>query len=288
MSVYQTLYQLVTAATGTDGQLQEQGKTVVKNTQTNNIQCLLANPPKVAGTFVRGVIITLLEENYQSFLSRGSYASTNQARDLYFPTVLNQHIVARPTPTAAVMHCHLLPNFPNQNTIQLFNIPTAVVSRNIFDTLVSYFDMMEKLPRESASNDIIYDITTRYHDLSEDQKRYFLVNMAPMWYLRFYSAWLEYTETAAKKPLWLRYDELKSNPVKFIGRLAKHYDPNNHYSKKKIQNSLDQMTKDKDKLRYNKGVSGRGDAFFTEKEKQTITDIMSFNGTSALEKLGVL
>lgn len=280
-----------------DGTIQPDVQSVVQNHKTPNKTIVLAFPLKVGGTFLRTALIHLLAKNYAAFLSRGSYASTDQSRDLYFPSVLNVHVTATQKPTAAIAHCHMYATLPVTSIIETFDIPIVVNTRNIFDTLFSYFEMLEKDKDvgKVATDDFVLQTYTGYHQLSAEDRRWHLVNVAPVWYSRFYAYWIRYTEKCEqqgiREPFWTTFNGLKDNGVALLSEIAKHVDPQNTYSPEEAEVAFTKAVSNKEQLRFNKGVSGRGVAFFNDDEKATIRKLMAGSDSiyqGQLEKLGVL
>ncbi len=294
MSVYEAIYKVMLAVPTGTGEMMPQVKEIIRTTASHNRQTVLAFPPKVGGTFMRTALIILLGENYQSFLSRGSYANLDQARDLYFPTILNQHIVQNPLPSAAVMHLHMYPSRHVTDILEAFDIPVVLSSRDILDTLISGINMTEAM-EEDANVFIDDSIITNgkpFREMSLEERRYSVVNYVSLWYARFYGQWLRYDRECQaqgkRPPLWLTYEELKDEPQAVLARMACHVDPKNHYSEDQINRALALSLVDKEAVRINKGISGRGSTYFTREEQKTIFDIVGMAGEADLIRMGVL
>jgi hypothetical protein len=294
MSVYEAIYKVMLAVPTGTGEMMPQVREIVRTTASHNRQTVLAFPPKVGGTFMRTALIILLGENYQSYLSRGSYANLDQARDLYFPTILSQHIVQNPRPSAAVMHLHMYPSRHVTDILEAFDIPVVLSSRDILDTLISGINMTEGM-EEDASVFIDDSIITNgkpFREMSLEERRYSVVHYVSLWYARFYGQWLRYDRECRaqgkRSPLWLTYEELKDEPQAVLARMARHVDPKNHYSEDQIDKALALSLVDKEAVRINKGISGRGSTYFTREEQKTIFDIVSKAGEADLIRMGVL
>jgi hypothetical protein len=294
MSVYEAIYKVMLAVPTGTGEMLPQVKEIVRTTASHNRQTVLAFPPKVGGTFMRTALIILLGENYQSYLSRGSYANLDQARDLYFPTILSQHIVQNPRPSAAVMHLHMYPSRHVTDILEAFDIPVVLSSRDILDTLISGINMTEGM-EEDANVFIDDSIITNgkpFREMSLEERRFSVVHYVSMWYARFYGQWLRYDRECQaqgkRPPLWLTYEELKDEPQAVLARMARHVDPKNHYTEDQINKALALSLIDKEAVRINKGISGRGSTYFTREEQKTIFDIVGKAGEADLIRMGVL
>ena len=280
MSVYQVLYNLTQALPEADGTIKPDVESAIKNHKTDNINVVMAFPLKVGGTFLRTALIHLLAENYSASLLRGSYASTDQTRDLYFPSILHQHVSRGDRPTATVAHCHMYATRPVTSILETFNMPVVVNTRNILDTLLSYYEMLEKDKEQGivARDDFVLQSHTSYHEMTPEERRWHLVHVAPVWYSRFYSYWIRYSdeciERSIKLPLWTKFDELKDRPISLLSKIARHVDPKHEYSKKEVTAAHRKSVDSKKQLRFNKGQSGRGAKFFNDAEQETILKLM--------------
>lgn len=296
MTIYQNLYQLIQTLPETDGGIHTTVKNSLDTLQTTNIGAIMAFPVKVGGTFLRTALIKLLSKNYTSYLGRGSYASTDQSRDLYFPSILHHYVNQGERASALVAHCHMYATKPVTSIVELFKIPVLVNTRNILDTLVSYNDMVSQMHRDGIpiTDDFILQTHDNYADMSEEERRWNLVNVAPIWYSRFYAYWIRYTETCiangTQAPFWTKFDELRQEPEQLLSSIVKIVDPANTYTKKEIRSTLKATLAVKDKLRFNKGVSNRGEKYFTAEEQKTIHNLMASttNHKEKLIELGVL
>jgi hypothetical protein len=292
-SVYEAIYNVMLGVPAGTGEMQPQVRDIICSTKSHNRQIILAYPPKVGGTFMRTALVHLLTDNYQSYLSRGSYANLDQCRDLYFPIILSQHIVQNTRPTAAVMHLHMFPSRHVTEIIEAFDMPVIIATRDILDTLISGINMMEGMEDGDVFiDDSIVSNGKPYREMTPQERRYSVVHYVSLWYARFYGQWLRYDgecrAQGKRPPLWLRYDELKDEPQIMLGRMVRHADPVNHYSELQINKALALSLMDKPAVRFNKGVSGRGQTYFTDEEQQTIFDIVGKAGVDDLRRLGVL
>lgn len=290
MSAYQNLYNMIQTLPASDGTINTDVARIVQNHQTQNITVVMAFPLKVGGTFLRTALIYLLAKNYRTQLARGSYASTDQARDLYFPSLLHTHVNGEARPVASIAHCHMYATKPVTSLLEAFNIPVIVNHRNILDTLLSYYEMLEKDAGvgEVARDDFVLQAHTGYHELSEADRRWHLVNVAPIWFSRFYAYWLRYTDDCekrgVKKPLWTSFNELAKDPEAMIAKIAKHADPRYQYNDLEVKTAYDRSMEKKETLRFNKGIPGRGSAFFSDEEKAAIYRLMG-EGTQTGDRL---
>lgn len=290
MSDYELFYKLQKAVPNADGSFQEEIKEIIRFLPQRNLQCLLAFPPKVAGTFLRTVVMKLLGLNYQSFLSRGAFANVANLHDLYFPSILNQKLVEDETPLAAVMHLHLDAERHTVELAEMFDIPVVIGARNIYDTLLSAKNMCDA--RDPSERDSASDLGVPWLELSEEMRRYMLVHVLPARYARFYGGWLRYafecTQRGVRGPLWVRYADVIDQPVALIAEIMRHVDPAHVYPDEVIAEVHRQVKEMKGAVRIHAGIAGRGEAFFTPEEKRIIYRTLQTAGEEVLLALGVL
>ncbi|MBI1684475.1 MBL fold metallo-hydrolase [Caulobacter hibisci] len=293
MSIYERVYKLMVSLPSAEGEIHDPIKAAIRGVSTRNLQVVLSYPPKVGGTFLRTALVQLLGKHYQAGLSRGSYANADNARDPYFPLLLNQHLVQGPRPQATVMHLHMYPSRHATDILEVFGIPVVVASRNILDCLVSLMEMHEKAQAEGRPmDDALLHSGRSYYEMSPQERRHSLVHIAPLWYARFYGQWLDYQRRclaeARRPPLWLHYEQLRTDPHAVLASIAAHVDPDHAYTTAELDAALEASLVDRDRVRLNQGISGRGEAFFSAAEKQAIRAILACAGEAALVELGVL
>lgn len=296
MDKFQVLYQLVQQLPEQDGEINAQLKGAIARNPSRNLMATMNFPPKVGGTFLRTALTILLKKNYTATFKRGSYASTNQARDLYFPSLLHFHFASAQKPFAVITHNHMIATRPVTALCELFNIRLVINTRNIFDTLVSLYNHQQKLEAEGKyiDDELFLQSDQDYSAMTEEERRWNLINVGAVWYSRFYASWIKYdndSKNTEKQPiLWSRYAELVEEPRELLRKIVTHVDPTHEYSDEEIQAALDESMKHKASLRFNKGITGRGDAFFSDDEKEQIRTIMARRDEhrKVLEKLEIL
>lgn len=293
MFSYQDLHTLMSMVPLPSGDMDPQLRKVIAAAATGNHQVLLACPPKVGGTFIRTALVHLLSRHYRSSLSRGSYANIDSARDPYFPTILNQHIVQSTPPVASVMHLHLFPARHVISMIEAFEIPVVICTRDILDALVSGLDMLEAAERKGEPiDDALIRTGKPFLAMDARERRHALVTHVTLWYARFYGQWLDYAreclEGGKPRPLWVRYRDLAERPQALLETIAGHVDPAHSYSHDEIAAVLAETMGNRDAARLNQGISGRGARFFTDDEKARIYAVMKTAGADDLVALGVL
>ncbi len=293
MSVYELRYKVNLALPDPEGFMGAEVREILRTSLGKNKQILLAYPPKVGGTFMRTAVIHLLRGNYTAYLNRGSYANTDQSRDLYFPTLLDVHVDRSQPPAASVMHLHMFPARHLTEMIEAFDIPVVIGTRSILDCLRSSIDMTTGMEAEGEFvDDTLISNGKPYAEMTAEERRHGIVHTVPLWYARFYGQWLRYDRECEaqgkRRPLWLTFQEFKEEPAAVLARIARHVDPGNRYDAAAVDAALAKSLEKKAGLRFNKGVSGRGQGHFTDDEQRTIYATLAKAGEEDLLRLGVL
>lgn len=294
---YQTLYSMTISLPTSQGVINGHSLKLIQGKKSTNNVILLAFPVKAAGTFFRTALMNCLaKKGWVVKFERGSYASTAQHRDLYYPSFVSHHVTDYQTPHAFVCHCHVHATLPNTSIIDTFQIPTVIATRSIFDTLLSYYDMLENpsSSQDAIRADFIIRSGKPYEDLTDEEKHWHLVNIAPVWFARFYRTWFDYTNQCLSDgrpaPLWFSFEQFKDNHTDVFKRALELADPGNRYSEQEIETAYQETYENRSSLRFNKGVKGRGEDFFSENDKARITQLLGAEGAFAdhLNSFGVL
>ena len=215
---------------------------------------VLAFAPKAAGTYLRSAAIVAAD----GVLVRTCYAQGGRDASFYMPTFVRYfasgtHQDAGDPP----MHMQALP--ANQRFIEAFDLKPAIMIRAIPDMLVSYADMLEADPL-FPDNWLNIMVPENYAALTREQKGDFLIDMMAPWYVSYFATWLDYA-ARDKRVLVLSYDAFRADPVVTLMRLLEH--SGLPRSREQCQTALDAVWEDRSGLRFNKGVSGRGQQRFT-------------------------
>lgn len=280
---------------GPDGGHSDDIKSYVSGNDYGNIQLLLAFAPKVGGTFLRTVFQHLANaNNVHARLSRGTFASSNQIRDIYFPVVARQHLATFPGYDMAlhVMHLHLIANQPNRRLIELFDIQTLVMKRNLLDALTSFYDDREQ-DSVYPAQDPITNLGNVYQNMDPDSKRMALITFTLPWYLQHFIMWREYTDycrnEGLQEPFWLSFNELKDDATQLILKATQALNFRMKPSESQIEQALKKsLGQDHGSIRLNKGVNGRGLEFFNKEERDQIDRIIDVAGRDIIEAEGLL
>jgi hypothetical protein len=157
-------------------------------------------------------------------------------------------------------HVHLRYSHVTGNLIKQFNLKPIVLTRDIFDSVVSirdfYFNQQSKLT--DTGHDIAYQSPHAYlpEDLFnwDDEKIYnFIIDMAIPWHFNFLMCWQNY-----KHGFWLNYVDLVADPAGTVRAISDFYQMG--LSDEDIDAAVNAANDNPGAIHLNKGVSGRGDS----------------------------
>ncbi|WMS87288.1 sulfotransferase domain-containing protein [Pleionea litopenaei] len=130
-------------------------------------------------------------------------------------------------------------------------------TRNIYDTIVSFYDHIQK---EGPTFPSGYMNQECWDQLDESSRYEYLVELVTPWYFNFYCSWYFSRHFQEEKVKLVTYEELKNNPVETVSKVLDFCDVS--ISKERIETSIEKGKKKN--TRQNKGIIGRGDQLSDE------------------------
>jgi len=179
-----------------------------------------------------------------------------------------------------VAHMHSRATERNIELINKFDIYTVVLTRNIFDIVISLYDHMHNISLRS----FFYSIDEkRFHLLNSDEKFNFIIDYAVPWYFNFYITWVMAMESGTADPVWLSYEELVGDVTGSVAKILKHYNLNIDFTD--IQASVEGV--DSKMTRFNKGITGRGLAELDERQVDRIVSFTRYYPDIDFSRMGI-
>jgi hypothetical protein len=219
----------------------------------------LAFPPKCGGTFIRDV----LGRACGAGLSRPGHALGGRDVTPYLPTLAIQ--LLSPTGPACLMtHAHMIGHYANVQLLNLFGIKPVVMKRSIPDMLCSFSDMVEQEATDNSGGynwSLLCGVPTDpgFLRLSKEARRDVLVFHQAPWYIQFYASWLRAARDRRIAVHWTSFEAFRADPVATIGGIL------DFYGLSQLSASVPRLVAEaeasKARLRFNRGVCGRGSAF---------------------------
>ena len=205
---------------------------------------LIACMPKSGSTFLR----LCLQEILKYKRGRFNYAFERQEQELYYPYMIdlwNKNVVIQQ---------HLKATGPNLQLLNKFSIQPVILTRNIFDVVVSIRDYLlkegvEKFPSVYATDEFLKMQKSDQYD--------FIITYALPWYFFFFVSWQNAIYENKINALMLNYEELIDNWEYSIIKILKYY--NLEYNRNDVNTGIQSVYSLKNiNYRFNRGVCGRG------------------------------
>jgi hypothetical protein len=235
-----------------------------------NHECIvIACMPKSGSTFLLNTLSKLT--GFKTYFP--TYGGYRNEQNLYLPSLIE--IYEKKT----VCQLHLKATEANLKLIEKFSIKPIILVRNIFDVVIS---LRDHLYREDTRGPSVW-VNDEFFKLDETLQIDFIIELAIPWYINFYVSWFSATKEGIVNPIWLTYEELTANPQSTLRLIMDSY--NIKKSDEEIENTLQQVGRKK--VRFNKGVLGRGYQTLTEVQIQRIRDFTRFYPWVDFSKIGI-
>jgi hypothetical protein len=152
--------------------------------------------------------------------------------------------------------------------------------------LCSYYDQCFR-SRDFGGFGSAFADNDRMFELGEEERKSWLVrNFAP-WYLKYYVSWLSAAENPDLPPvLFLDYDDFAGNPAATVERILAFHELS--LPRPRIDEALEVSRGVRSELRFNKGVSGRGAAFFSAEQREHVRELAATYVRHDFEGLGLI
>ena len=213
---------------------------------------LIACMPKSGSSWLVNAV-----RNLSGFMqAQFANACIENEQELYLPAVRYwfKHDV--------VVQQHCRASAPNLHLVQAYGMKPVVLVRDLFDTLVSMRDFWDA---GAVRNSFLYP---DWNALDKDAKHDALVRHLAPWYVQFFVSWAMAERKGDVAPLWVRYEDMIPNKPETLFRVAEFCGLG--ADEAKIARTIAAVDGDKASTRFNKGVAGRGQAAFTDEQKDTV------------------
>ncbi len=219
---------------------------------------LVACFPKSGSTFLKKVLVQVTGFPEQHL----TFAHGQNDTGIYLPDLVN---AAR---NDTVTQLHLRATNSNINLMQGFSVRPIILVRNLFDVLLSYKEHHDKFAKEQS----FYD---QYESLDEDQRLDLIVDDRAAWYIGFFAGWQRAVRDGRIEGMWLTYEELMRDKVGKTEEILRFYGLDR--PRQVIADAIEKVGENKAAIRFNKGVSGRGQSQFTDDHRAQITRIAGYH-----------
>ncbi len=229
----------------------------------------IACVPKSASTFLKNLLVSLT--GYRDVFM--VYAAGQNEHELYLPTLRETaHL-----DTVTQQHCRA--SDANVQMMQAFGIKPVVLVRNIFDSVMSLLDFY--------NGGAFYHSYFRadYESLDEETKIDLLIDNIIPWYFQFVASWSLVEKQKSLDIFWLGYEDLTADKPFTIQNVLKFYGLG--ASLRGIEQKIKETESEGRKIRFNKGVSGRGESRLSERQKGRIRRLARYYPGTDFSRIGL-
>jgi hypothetical protein len=256
------------AATGKDAKLSDFTTEITPEQLGRHI--FIACVPKSASTFLKNLLVNLT--GYRDLFA--VYAAGKSEQDIYLPTLRDsaQH------DTVTQQHCRA--SDANIHLMQAFGIRPVVLVRNIFDSVISLLDFYN----EGAFRNSYF--CADWEGLDEETKIDLIVENVVPWYLQFVASWDLATKQKKIEAHWLSYEELVADKATSVLKVLEFYRLG--ASRRAVEQMIGEIESDERKIRFNKGVAGRGRSGLNNRQKQQICRFTRYYPSTNFGRVGLV
>lgn len=227
----------------------------LKNISQRRPVLLFAFPPKSAGTFLCTATVIAAGGH----LVRAVHAQGGREAQLYLPVFLdyfNGGVCDGPMG----VHAHMSARPGNVHFFEALGIRPIIMVRPLPDMLASLSDMFDTEP-VSRSENISGAVPEDFPNFSREEKADFLTEIIAPWYVTYFASWFAYAEKAPERVLVLHYADLLKDPQAMTEACLHHVGLN--VPPVVVKAACEGVWKARDKVRFNKGIAGRGRDYFS-------------------------
>ena len=229
------------------------------------IACL----PKSASTFLTNLLVNLT--GYRDMFT--VYAAGQSEHEIYMPTLREFGHVD----TVTQQHCRA--SDANVHLMQAFDIRPVVLVRNIFDAVMSLLDFYNQGAFETSY------FRADWQALDRETKVDLLIQNVIPWYFQFVASWDLAERQKRLEVHWLSYEELVADKPASVLRVLNFYGLG--ASRRGVEQRIAEVESEERKIRFNKGVTGRGKSGLTDHQKEQIRQLARFYPSTDFSRIGL-
>jgi Sulfotransferase domain len=228
---------------------------------------LFAFPPKSAGTFLRTAAIAAVNGQFVRMV----HAQGGRDGQPYLPSFV-AYYTGLITDDPLVTHIHMQALPANIHFLEAFGIRPIVMLRDIADMLVSYCEMVDAAEdlQGCAINCLIPE---HFSGMAKGEKADFLIDLIAPWYVSYYATWCGYAMSGPDRVCVLRYGDFLADPAAVLGRALEF--AGLARDRETCRKAVQSTWAERKLFRFNRGVAGRGAAFFTPAHKARLAHMVS-------------
>ena len=229
----------------------------------------IACVPKSASTFLKNVLVNVT--GYRDLFT--VYAAGQTEHEIYLPTLRESAHVD----TVTQQHCRA--SDANINLMQAFGIRPVVLVRNVFDSVMSLLDFYDN----GAFHTSYY--RADWQVLNRETKIDLLIENIIPWYFQFVASWDLAEKQKRLEIHWLKYEELVAEKSESVLRVLKFYGLG--ASREGVEQRIRKIESNKGKIRFNKGLTGRGASGLSDRQKDQIRRLRRYYPSTDFARIGL-
>lgn len=191
-----------------------------------------------------------------------SYAYMQNEEELYLPAL--RAVIRENTITQQ----HFRATVPNNQIIQAFNIRPIVLVRNLFDVVVSYTDFYDK---GAIANTFF---ARRWERMDHSRKLDLIIDHFMPWYLAFFASWIDAMKSDQIDGFLVSYEQIIEDKPAAIFAISEFLGLEK--STDECAAAIEAAEGDKKKVRFNKGVAGRGEDSLDTDQKDRLKRLADY------------
>jgi hypothetical protein len=229
----------------------------------------IACVPKSASTFLKDLLVDVT--GYRDLFT--VYAAGQSEHEIYLPTLRElAHLN-----TVTQQHCRA--SDANIHLMQAFGIRPVVLVRNIFDSVISLLDFYNKGAFQTSY------FRADWPALDEETKIDLLIENVIPWYFQFVASWDLAEKQRRLEVHWLSYEELVNDKAASVLKVLEFYGLG--ASRRGIEQRIQQIESNERKIRFNKGVRGRGRSGLNDLQKGQIRRLIRYYPSTDFSRIGL-
>ncbi|MBI9046535.1 MAG: sulfotransferase domain-containing protein [Anaerolineaceae bacterium] len=233
---------------------------------------ILAALVKSGSTFLTNLLIELTKYDLQYFI----YDLGRTVWDIYLPSMIMYKNVNTLTKT----HAKATPG--NLEILNLFSIKPIVLTRSIFDVVLSMYDHFHKPNGTSGSANFLAD---DFFELDQETKLDGVIDTAMPQYFAFFASWFDAVQKDDLEILWLTYEEMIPNKKETVNRVLGHLGIRK--TDAEIEMAIQKVDQKKKETLFNKGIVGRGEKELSQLQKRRIVSYARYYPRVDFTKFGL-
>lgn len=229
----------------------------------------IACVPKSASTFLKNLLVNVT--GYRDLFT--VYAAGQTEHEIYLPTLRD----SAQLDTVTQQHCRA--SDANVHLMQAFGIRPVVLVRNIFDSVMSLLDFYNKGAFQTSY------ARADWPAFDEETKIDLLIENVIPWYFQFVASWDLAEKQKRLEVHWLSYEDLIADKPSSVLKVLEFYGLG--ASRRGIEERIGEIESEGQKIRFNKGVTGRGRVGLNDQQKEQVRRLARYYPSTDFSRIGL-